>query len=99
MILVWAQRAGSKADAADAWQLIAEIDASEQHSRTLRAVSWSRDGQLLAVTCFNASCSVWRQESKDAQEGSGASFECVTTVTGHENEVKSASFSPSGEYL
>eukprot|EP00929_Paragymnodinium_shiwhaense_P025064 TRINITY_DN15244_c0_g1_i1.p1 TRINITY_DN15244_c0_g1~~TRINITY_DN15244_c0_g1_i1.p1 ORF type:complete len:462 (-),score=99.36 TRINITY_DN15244_c0_g1_i1:187-1509(-) len=98
-ILVWALRSKAQPDAKDAWHLVAEVDASEQHTRTLRSVTWSQDGQLLACTSFDATTSVWRQEQGDEQSDSSTSWECVTTVTGHENEVKSAAFSPSGEYL
>eukprot|EP00931_Biecheleriopsis_adriatica_P113810 TRINITY_DN8900_c0_g1_i1.p1 TRINITY_DN8900_c0_g1~~TRINITY_DN8900_c0_g1_i1.p1 ORF type:complete len:426 (-),score=43.91 TRINITY_DN8900_c0_g1_i1:72-1328(-) len=78
---------------ADAWGQVAEIDASERHTRTLRSLSWSPDGSTLAVTSFDATTSLWRQVTTDSGP---VAFECISVLSGHENEVKSAAFSPSG---
>jgi len=76
--------------------LLSEIDASDRHSRTLRSLTWSRDGDTLAICSFDATTSLWREESN----GSGAlCFSNVSVLSGHENEVKSASYSPSGSLM
>jgi len=79
--------------------LRAEVDAADRHSRTLRSLSWNPGGDVLAVTSFDASTSLWQEAVNDDESSNGLCFECVGLLTGHENEVKSAAFSPSGEYL
>jgi len=54
------------------------------HSRTVRSVSWSPDGRLLASAGFDGLTAIW--ESKDGE------FECAATLEGHENEVKHVSW-------
>ena len=48
-------------------------------------------GRLLATASFDASTAVWAQQ--------GGEWECVAVVEGHENEVKSCAWSPSGQLL
>lgn len=79
------------------WGPLADMDASDQHNRTLRSVAWNRSGDLLAVACFDSTTSLWRETEDRANDD--AMFECVGVVSGHENEVKAASFSPSGDFL
>eukprot|EP00434_Breviolum_minutum_P029046 symbB.v1.2.025694.t1/scaffold2510.1/size77360/3 len=77
------------------WQLLEEVDASDQHGRSLRALAWDPNGIKLAVASFDASISVWR-----AVETQGIMrLECITVLSGHENEVKSAAFSSSDKFL
>jgi len=95
VVRLWGPHGGSPT-AEEAWELRNEIDASDQHQRTLRSLAWSNNGEVLAVTRFDATCSLWQQ---DPGEGPGRPFKCKGIVTGHENEVKSAVFSPSGEYF
>ena len=61
------------------------------HYRTIRCVSWSPCGRLLAATSFDGTTSIWSNKTPD--------FECVATLEGHENEVKSVAWSASGAYL
>jgi len=77
------------------WQLLEEVDASDQHGRSLHALAWDPNGIKLAVASFDASISVWR-----AVETQGIMrLECITVLSGHENEVKSAAFSSSDKFL
>jgi len=61
------------------------------HHRTIRCVSWSPCGRLLAATSFDGTTSVWSNKTSD--------FECIATLEGHENEVKGVAWSASGAYL
>ena len=61
------------------------------HNRTVRCVSWSPCGRLLAATSFDGTSSIWSSKTSD--------FECIATLEGHENEVKSVAWSTSGTYL
>ena len=46
---------------------------------------------MLATASFDASTAVWAER--------GGDWECVAVVEGHENEVKSCAWSPSGSLL
>jgi len=61
------------------------------HRRTIRCVNWSPCGRLLAATSFDGTTSIWSNKSSD--------FECIATLEGHENEVKSVAWSMNGAYL
>jgi len=107
-VRIWGLQSGIDPEVEGGWVLLGDIDASERHSRTLRSITWSHDGKLAAVSSFDASTSLWQEaRARDDFDHSGdgmvhragLTFECVGTVTGHENEVKSAGFSPSGEYF
>ncbi|CAK0792916.1 unnamed protein product, partial [Prorocentrum cordatum] len=86
---------GHEAAACDAWALLSELESAEQHGRTLRSLAWGHRGEVLAVTSFDSTCSLW----KATGGGSSTSFEFAGRVEGHENEVKCAAFSASGEYF
>ncbi|KAL4582156.1 hypothetical protein LXL04_006697 [Taraxacum kok-saghyz] len=53
----------------------------DRHTRTIRSCSWSPSGKQLATASFDATTTIWEQNGTD--------FECVSTLEGHENEVKS----------
>jgi len=97
VIRLWGQRANSSADSEDAFILLGEIDATDRHQRTLRSLSWSPNGDVMAIASFDATTSIWQETKNRTDDTGGVQFEFVNLVTGHENEVKSAGFSPSGE--
>lgn len=98
-IRFWVRRKAAAAREDCHWSLAAEVDATEQHGRTLRSLSWNPSGDLLAVASFDATVSLWKDVEGPETETTRMRVECVGVVTGHENEVKAAAFSPSGEYL
>ncbi|KAF2872541.1 cytosolic iron-sulfur protein assembly protein 1, partial [Massariosphaeria phaeospora] len=82
------------------------------HKRSVRAVSWKpgvRGQDVLATGSFDASAGVWRRDERAAEDDYTRSddnevdeeddyqFSCI--LDGHENEIKSLSWSPSGQYL
>lgn len=92
-VRLWGQRSvDADATQEDSWGMIAEIDAGERHSRTLRSLAWDLNGETLVVASFDSTTSIW-------QDAEGGGWQCMGVIAGHENEVKSAAISPSGEYL
>lgn len=87
--------AGAAGAASGDWELLSELDTAEQHSRTLRSLTWAHRGEVLAVTSFDSTCSLWRASGGAAS----TRLEFAGRVEGHENEVKCAAFSASGEYF
>ena len=84
-IRVW--QAGSAVD--EGWVCIATLE--EAQSRTIRSCEWSLCGKFLAAASFDATVAIW--------ERSGASFELIATLEGHENEVKGVAWSPAGTLI
>jgi len=63
----------------------------DDQKRTIRWVAYSPCGRYLASASFDASVIVYEFKDND--------FEEITTLEGHESEIKCCQFSPSGEYL
>lgn len=61
----------------------------EVHTRTIRSVTWSRDGSRFAAACFDGTTSIWQKPW----------LEPLCKVEGHSSEVKSVAWSPNGEQL
>lgn len=64
---------------------------SAQHNRTIRSISWSPCGNFIAAASFDATVSIWDRTNGE--------FECISTLEGHDNEVKAAAWSVSGNFL
>ncbi|KAJ4294390.1 Cytosolic iron-sulfur protein assembly protein [Kalmusia sp. IMI 367209] len=80
------------------------------HKRSVRSVSWKpgvRGQDVLATGSFDASAGIWRRrnplekdytdEEEDGGDDDEYQFACI--LDGHESEIKSLSWSPSGQYL
>ncbi|CEG38758.1 WD40 repeat protein [Plasmopara halstedii] len=63
----------------------------DAQSRTIRACEWSPDGRYLASVSFDGTTAIWEKQ--------GNSYEVISSLEGHESEVKSVAWSPSGAYL
>jgi len=74
----------------------------DSHSRTIRACEFSpvleNGRELLATASFDATCVIWEKKTSADQVGEER-WEAVATLDGHENEVKSISWSFDGLYL
>lgn len=65
------------------------------HQRSIRFVAWRpHENLVLATASFDGTVGVWEPESEDKSE-----WECVATLEGHENEVKSVAWSSDGSLL
>jgi WD40 repeat protein len=85
------------------------------HKRSVRSVSWKphvRGQDVLATGSFDASAGIWRRaqhrlereitsstgvDDDDEDDDDEYQFACI--LDGHESEIKSLSWSPSGQYL
>lgn len=54
-------------------------------------MSRSPDGQYIASVSFDATTVIWEKQ--------GGAYEVVSSLEGHESEVKSVAWSPSGAYI
>ncbi|KAF1976027.1 WD40 repeat-like protein, partial [Bimuria novae-zelandiae CBS 107.79] len=87
---------------------------NDGHKRSVRSVSWKphvRDQDVLATGSFDASAGIWRRrhahsaslekeinaEGDEEEDEDEYQFACI--LDGHESEIKSLSWSPSGQYL
>ena len=68
------------------------------HSRTIRHLSWSPNGQLLAQASFDGTVSIIRLTDLSSRS-LPVSYSLVTKLEGHENEVKASEWSPNGKWL
>jgi WD40 repeat protein len=66
----------------------------DSHSRTIRSCEFSPNtSRLLLCTCsFDATCVIWEKKTE-------FTWQAIATLDGHENEVKSISWSFDGLYL
>ncbi|KFY73565.1 hypothetical protein V499_06355, partial [Pseudogymnoascus sp. VKM F-103] len=79
------------------------------HTRSIRSTAWKphlRPGELGLVTgSFDGTAGVWRRDESTGDDGEvedreeGEDWEFSVVLEGHDAEVKSLAFSPSGQYL
>ena len=70
----------------------------DAQERTLRSCEWSPDGRMLACASFDGTVVVW--EARGGAEGGNLTrWDQVATLEGHENEVKSVTWSADGRWL
>lgn len=70
------------------------VAVQDQHTRTVRQVSWAPTGNRLACASFDATVSIWKVKVGSTYE---LSLECV--LDGPEHEIKSVAWDPSGQLL
>lgn len=67
-----------------------QYELNDGHKRTIRNLSWHPSGKMLASASFDGTAAVWFQEMDNTE------FEQIAQLEGHENEVKSVSWSYDG---
>ncbi|ODV93788.1 hypothetical protein PACTADRAFT_45741 [Pachysolen tannophilus NRRL Y-2460] len=89
-------------------QLIEVLD-EKTHKKAIRTVDWKPSGDypILALGSFDATISIWGRENDDYEEytttfnteNKSDDWELMAIIEGHENEIKSVSWSCDGEFL
>lgn len=82
------------------------------HSRTVRQVSWSPSGTILATSSFDNTVGIWQKLDSDpdhhhehqhehdhGHENINQEWDCIGTLEGHESECKSVAWSQNGNLL
>jgi WD40 repeat protein len=75
------------------------LELAEGHTRTIRGVDFAPTGRLLAACSFDGTVSVWTMMSTTGPQNNAAKARCITSLEGHENEVKGVAFHPAGRIL
>jgi WD40 repeat protein len=55
----------------DKWECVCTID--DGHTKTIRSLTWSPQGNLLASASFDGTCCIWRKEVEDGK----LDFTCI----------------------
>lgn len=87
-VRIWEHSSGSSPSSAT-WACKAVLDSS--HTRTVRQISWSPNGNMLASASFDATIGMW--------EYVGGDFSFIASFEGHENEVKSVAWNSAGTLM
>lgn len=74
------------------WKCLYTLD--DGHTKTVRHISWSPQGSLLASSSFDGTVCIWRMEP-NADTG-GIEFSCVQQLQDHQSEVKAVEWSQAG---
>jgi len=62
------------------------------HDRTIRRVTFSSNGKLLAAASFDSTCSIWEMNRN-------GEWKVISTLEGHEHELKSVAFDSTGSLI
>lgn len=80
------------------YQLVEEFD-DTAHKKSIRSVAWRPHSNMLAAGSFDSTVSIWGKDNDGYEDSNEVETELLAIVEGHENEVKSVSWSHSGYYL
>jgi len=84
----------------DDLKILLKKSLKQQHNnRTLRRCSFSPCGNYLAVCSFDSTTSLWKIDFDQNSENADLQLEFWQILEGHENEVKSVSWSINGQFL
>lgn len=65
------------------------------HTKTIRCITFSSDAKLLAAGSFDSTISIWKRSG----DSSSFTWKCISTLQGHDSEVKDVSFSFDDSFL
>jgi len=68
-----------------------------EHAKTVRSVAWAPSGEKFATASFDANIGVW--ERRQADDDEERTWECASSLEGHETECKCVAYSPTGTLL
>jgi WD40 repeat protein len=71
---------------------VSELD-EQQHTKTIRRVNFSSDGEYIITASFDSLVNIYRRTSGKFD------YEFMATLEGHESECKSAVFNPAGDLI
>lgn len=71
------------------------------HKRTVRYVSWSPSGEILATASFDSTVGIWERIPESMKKGDSGDpeWDCSGTLEGHDSECKCIEFSYNGSLL
>ena len=86
-VRIWQERSDG------VWSEVSRLE--DAHDRTIRCVEWSYCGKMVALASFDATVTIWSKRV----EGATLEWELVSTLEGHENEVKGVAWNAGSTHL
>ncbi|MBW0547255.1 hypothetical protein O181_086970 [Austropuccinia psidii MF-1] len=83
------------------------------HTRTIRNLNWSPNGEFLASVSFDSTCSIWSKndiiknsnstkfeiDDEIISSSNDENWDCLMSLEGHESEVKSVAWNRNGNLI
>ena len=85
---------GTGAEGSGSTKCVCIATLEDAQSRTIRQVDWSPDGRMVCSASFDGTVAVWESQSEARTK-----WDMVTSLEGHDNEVKCAVWSSTGRFI